>query len=57
MTRTIGDSTGDELDTRTSPVPSVVPAFVPDRVARRRQRLHALRAAEGPEPPEGPDAG
>ena len=42
MTRTIGDCTWDELDTRVSRVPSVVPTFVPDRVRRRRERLRAL---------------
>lgn len=51
MTRTIGDHTWDELDTRVSRVPSVVPSFVPDRVQRRRQRLRALREVEGDGPP------
>jgi hypothetical protein len=47
VTRTIGDCTWDELDTRVSRVPSVVPAFVPDRVQRRRRRLRALRDEAG----------
>jgi hypothetical protein len=42
VTRTIGDCTWEELDTRVSPIPSVVTVFVPDRVQRRR-RLLALR--------------
>lgn len=49
MTRTIGDCTWDELDTRVSRVPSVVPSFVPDRVQQRRRRLRALREAGPPD--------
>jgi hypothetical protein len=51
VTRTIGDCTWEELDTRASRIPSVVPAFVPDRVERRRQRLRALRQARRAETP------
>jgi len=41
----IGDCTWDELDTRVSSVPSIVPEFVPARVRQRRQRLRAMRDA------------
>ncbi len=47
LARTIGDCTWEELDTRVSRIPSVVTAFVPDRVRRRRRRLHALRQHHG----------
>lgn len=45
MSKSIGESTWEELDTRVSRVPSLVPDFVPARVLRRRQRLRKLREA------------
>jgi hypothetical protein len=43
VSKTIGETTWDELDTRVSHVRSIVPEFVPARVRRRRERLRALR--------------